>query len=164
VLPTTDRQSGSNSREGKDFLLTFEVFESLYGSQDCTCCGLAELWQVCFPKCRKALGIFFMNDGTLFHLSAPLAKKDDDEWEVRLSGMMRYKVRVDRAGRYHHSKIYTDGSKKDEKVGYAVVLSDSTTRRRQYPQNSIYSAELISHNKRFLLYQELDIPEPPILQ
>jgi hypothetical protein len=41
----------------------------------------------------------------------------------------------------YHSKIYTDGSKKDEKAGYAVVLSDSTIRRRLFPQNSIYSAE-----------------------
>jgi hypothetical protein len=42
----------------------------------------------------------------------------------------------------HHSKIYTDGSKKDEKVGYAsVVLSENTIKRRQFPQNSIYSAE-----------------------
>jgi hypothetical protein len=38
----------------------------------------------------------------------------------------------------HHSKIYTDGSKKDEKVGYAVVLSESRIKRRQFPQNSIY--------------------------
>jgi ribonuclease HI len=41
----------------------------------------------------------------------------------------------------HHSKIYTDGSKKDEKVGYAVVLIESTIKRRQFSQNSIYSAE-----------------------
>jgi hypothetical protein len=41
----------------------------------------------------------------------------------------------------HHSKIYTDGSKRDEKVGYAVVLSESKIKRRQFPQNSIYSAE-----------------------
>jgi hypothetical protein len=41
----------------------------------------------------------------------------------------------------HHSTIYTDGLKKDEKVGYAVVLSQNTIRRRQFPQNSIYSSE-----------------------
>jgi archaellum biogenesis ATPase FlaH len=41
----------------------------------------------------------------------------------------------------HHSKIYTGGSKKDEKVGYAVVSSESKIKRRQFPQNSIYSAE-----------------------
>jgi hypothetical protein len=41
----------------------------------------------------------------------------------------------------YHSKIYTDVSKKDEKVGYAVVVSESTIKRRQFPQNSIYSAE-----------------------
>jgi hypothetical protein len=43
--------------------------------------------------------------------------------------------------RKHHSKIYTDGSKKDAKVGNAVVLSESTIKRREFPQNSIYSAE-----------------------
>jgi hypothetical protein len=31
--------------------------------------------------------------------------------------------------------------KKTKKVGYAVVLSDNTIRRRQLPQNSIISAE-----------------------
>jgi disulfide oxidoreductase YuzD len=41
----------------------------------------------------------------------------------------------------HHSKIYTDGSKKDEKVGYVVVLCETTINRKQFPQNSIYSAE-----------------------
>jgi hypothetical protein len=40
-----------------------------------------------------------------------------------------------------HNKIDTDGLNKDEKVGYAVVLSESTIKRRQFPQNSIYSAE-----------------------
>jgi hypothetical protein len=49
----------------------------------------------------------------------------------------------------HHSKIYTDGSKKDENIGYAVVLSESTIKRRRFPQNSIYSAE------RYLLHCEL---------
>jgi ribonuclease HI len=41
----------------------------------------------------------------------------------------------------NHSKIYTDGSNKDEKVGYAVVLSENTMKGRQFPQNSITSAE-----------------------
>jgi hypothetical protein len=43
----------------------------------------------------------------------------------------------------HHSKIYTDGSKKEDKVGYAyaVELNENTTRRKQFPQNLIYSAE-----------------------
>jgi hypothetical protein len=46
--------------------------------------------------------------------------------------------------------LYIDGSKKDKKVGYAVVLSNSTIRRRQFPQN--YK---LSHNKRYLLHREL---------
>jgi hypothetical protein len=35
--------------------------------------------------------------------------------------------------------IYTDGSKKEEKVGYAVVTDQQSTRRRD--QSSICSAE-----------------------
>jgi hypothetical protein len=41
----------------------------------------------------------------------------------------------------HYSKIYTDGSKIDEKVRYVVVLSESTIKKRRFPQNSIYSPE-----------------------
>jgi hypothetical protein len=40
-----------------------------------------------------------------------------------------------------HIKAYTDGSKKEEKVGYAVVLPERTIKRRQLPQNSIYNVE-----------------------
>jgi hypothetical protein len=41
----------------------------------------------------------------------------------------------------HYSKIYTDRSKKEEKVKYAVMLNESTIKIRQFPQNSTYSAE-----------------------
>jgi hypothetical protein len=41
----------------------------------------------------------------------------------------------------HHSKIYTDRSKKDEKIRYAAVLRENTLKRRQFQQNLIYSAE-----------------------
>jgi dsRNA-specific ribonuclease len=40
-----------------------------------------------------------------------------------------------------NTNITADGSKKDEKIGYAVVLSDSTIRSSQFHQNSIYSDE-----------------------
>jgi hypothetical protein len=40
-----------------------------------------------------------------------------------------------------HVKAYTDGSKREEKVGYAMILPERTIKRRQLPQNSIYSAE-----------------------
>jgi archaellum biogenesis ATPase FlaH len=39
---------------------------------------------------------------------------------------------------------YTDGLKKEEKVGYAavaVVLNENTIRMRKFPQSSIYSDE-----------------------
>jgi hypothetical protein len=41
----------------------------------------------------------------------------------------------------HHIKIYKDGSKKEEKVGHAVMVKGSKIRKRKFPQNSIYSAE-----------------------
>jgi hypothetical protein len=37
--------------------------------------------------------------------------------------------------------MYTDGSKKEKKVGYTVVLPEKTIKIRQLPQNSICSAE-----------------------
>jgi hypothetical protein len=41
-----------------------------------------------------------------------------------------------------HTKIYTDGSKKEEEeVGYAVVWEEQTIKMKIHPQNSIYSAE-----------------------
>jgi hypothetical protein len=41
----------------------------------------------------------------------------------------------------HHTKIYTDGSKKEEDVGYAVIWEEQTIKRKIHPQNSIYRAE-----------------------
>jgi hypothetical protein len=40
-----------------------------------------------------------------------------------------------------HIKIHTDGSKKDEKVGCAVITADQKCRHRLKPQNTVYSAE-----------------------
>jgi hypothetical protein len=40
-----------------------------------------------------------------------------------------------------HSRIYTDRSKKEEKVGYAVVTDMKSTRKRIRGQSSIFSAE-----------------------
>jgi hypothetical protein len=37
--------------------------------------------------------------------------------------------------------IYTDGSKKEEKVGYAVVSDQQSTRRRIRDQSSMYRSE-----------------------
>jgi hypothetical protein len=39
------------------------------------------------------------------------------------------------------TRIYTDGSKKEEKVGYAVVTDQQSTRRRIRDQLSIFSVE-----------------------
>jgi hypothetical protein len=40
-----------------------------------------------------------------------------------------------------HIKIFTDGSKKDEKVGCAVIVPDQKFRKRLKPQNTVYSTE-----------------------
>jgi hypothetical protein len=40
-----------------------------------------------------------------------------------------------------HVKAYTDESKKEEKVGHAVVLPEITINRKQLPQTSIHSVE-----------------------
>jgi hypothetical protein len=40
-----------------------------------------------------------------------------------------------------HTKIYTDGSKKEEKDRYAVVWEKQTIKRKIHSQNSIYSAD-----------------------
>jgi hypothetical protein len=40
-----------------------------------------------------------------------------------------------------HTRIYTEGSKKEEKVGYVVVTDQQSTRRRIRDQSSLISAE-----------------------
>jgi hypothetical protein len=39
-----------------------------------------------------------------------------------------------------HTSIYTDGSEKEAKVGYAVLTDQQSTRRKIRNQSSIYSA------------------------
>jgi hypothetical protein len=40
-----------------------------------------------------------------------------------------------------HLKIYTDGSKKDERAGYAVITPNRTYRRRVQQQNTVFITE-----------------------
>jgi hypothetical protein len=40
-----------------------------------------------------------------------------------------------------HTRIYIDGSKKEEKIGYVVVTDQQSTRRRISDQSSIFSEE-----------------------
>jgi hypothetical protein len=40
-----------------------------------------------------------------------------------------------------HIKIYTNGSKKDEKAGCAVITPDQKFRKRLKPQSTVYSDE-----------------------
>jgi hypothetical protein len=41
----------------------------------------------------------------------------------------------------NHVRIYTDASKKEEKVGYVVVTDQQSTRRRKRGQSSIFKPE-----------------------
>jgi ribonuclease HI len=40
-----------------------------------------------------------------------------------------------------HQKIYTDGSKKDEREGYAVITPNRTDRKRVHQQSTVFSTE-----------------------
>jgi hypothetical protein len=40
-----------------------------------------------------------------------------------------------------YDQIYTDGSLKDDKVGFAIVANNQTIKKRMRPQSSIYIAE-----------------------
>jgi hypothetical protein len=40
-----------------------------------------------------------------------------------------------------HEKKYTDGSKKDERAGYAVMTPNRTYRRRVHQQSTVFSTE-----------------------
>jgi hypothetical protein len=40
-----------------------------------------------------------------------------------------------------HIKIYTDGSKMGDKVGYAIIKEEHTIKKRILPQNTVFSAE-----------------------
>jgi hypothetical protein len=40
-----------------------------------------------------------------------------------------------------HQKIYTDGSKKDERAGYAVITPNRTYRRREHQQSTAFNIE-----------------------
>jgi hypothetical protein len=43
-----------------------------------------------------------------------------------------------------HIKIYTNGSKKEEEVGYAVVREQKTIKRKKHQHNSIYSEKQLA--------------------
>jgi hypothetical protein len=46
------------------------------------------------------------------------------------------------AGKYEeYDQIYTDGSLKDDKVGFAIVTNNQIIKKRMRSQSSIYSAE-----------------------
>jgi hypothetical protein len=52
--------------------------------------------------------------------------------------------RIPRTGNEYyndHTRIYTDGSKKEEKVGYAVVTDQQSTQRRIRDKSLIFSVE-----------------------
>jgi hypothetical protein len=74
----------------------------------------------------------------------------EKQFDVRLSAFgpgtssERYRTETARTlnGDYgKHVKIYTDRSKKEDKVGYAIVKEEHTIKKRILPQNTVFSAE-----------------------
>jgi ferric iron reductase protein FhuF len=41
----------------------------------------------------------------------------------------------------HHIKVYTDGSNKEDRLGYSVIWNQKNIKKRIRPQNAIFSAE-----------------------
>ena len=44
----------------------------------------------------------------------------------------------------NHTELYTDGSKKGEKTGFAVVKNTSTSKERLYDDTTVFTAELMA--------------------
>jgi hypothetical protein len=102
---------------------------------------------LCVPAMEHLEKFQIEKDSSHQYFRPPCTNIDHNRFDYELCGVRRgasnerYQAKTFRIPneRYeHHIKINTDGSKKDEEVGYAVVLSDTTIRRRQF---TIYSAE-----------------------
>jgi hypothetical protein len=59
----------------------------------------------------------------------------------KMTARFHYMSRILKEKYECHTKIYTDGFKKEEKVEYAVVWEEQTIKTKIHPQNSIYSTE-----------------------
>jgi ribonuclease HI len=109
------------------------------------------------PMCVRAmeyLGQFGIDsrkiEATPAYLRSPWKETDEDRLDTTLAGFPkgagseRYRREATRiiAEKYEgHQKIYTDGSKRDDKAGYAVSTPNCTYRRRVYQQNTVFSTE-----------------------
>jgi ribonuclease HI len=80
----------------------------------------------------------------------PWKPVNEKQFDVRLSAFgprtssERYRTETARTlnGEYSkHVKIYTDRSKKGDKVGYAIVKEEHTIKKRILPQNTVFSAD-----------------------
>jgi hypothetical protein len=72
---------------------------------------------------------------------------DEKQYDVRLSvfgsgtSSEHNKTETARTLEEDYVKIYTDGSKMVDKVGYAIVKEEHTIKKKILPQNTVFSAE-----------------------
>jgi hypothetical protein len=80
----------------------------------------------------------------------PWKEMDDDRIDPILTGIpkgsgserfRREAAKIIQEKHEKHQKIYTDGSKKDEKAGYAVITTNRTYIRRVHQQSTVFSTE-----------------------
>jgi hypothetical protein len=80
----------------------------------------------------------------------PWKETNEDRIDITLTGIPkgavseRYRweaAKIIREKYERNENIYTDGSKKDERAGYAVITPNRTYRRRVHQQNTFFSTE-----------------------
>jgi hypothetical protein len=80
----------------------------------------------------------------------PWKKMDEDRIDLILTGIhkgsgserfRRESAEIIQEKYERHQKIYTDGSNKDERAGYAVITPNRTYGRRVHQQSTVFSTE-----------------------
>jgi hypothetical protein len=107
-----------------------------------------------FIRAMEYLGRFGIDtkkiEPTSIFMRPPWKEMDEDRDDLILTGIpmdQEVKGSGGRLRKYYkkyyeiHVKIYTDGSKKDERAGYAVITPNRTYRRRVQQQSTVFSTE-----------------------
>jgi hypothetical protein len=80
----------------------------------------------------------------------PWKEIDENRIDITLTGIpkeagserySREAAKIIREKYESHEKIYTNGSKKNERAGYAVITPNRTYRRRVHQQNIVFGTE-----------------------
>jgi septation ring formation regulator EzrA len=79
-----------------------------------------------------------------------LSCRTSDNYDVRNAA---FRELVDREDRYYQN-LYTDGSKMDEKTGYAVVTPNRTLKIRLVNEASVYTTELSAISQALSLIEK----------